>query len=165
MNILDIVLLVCLIPALIQGLRKGFIAQVVAIISLVLGGWLAYKFSAVVTEWLAQWLDITGQALNIIVPFGENTRGKRQDNIARLAQQAPGTRIRAVQICSCHRTSGHIVRFHKRQVQPRFPVIPRFVIHVFGSQINILLGFPVPEKSFRIKLPSHDKNNTDRDIH
>lgn len=66
MNILDIVLLVCLIPALIQGLRKGFIAQVVAIISLVLGGWLAYKFSAVVTEWLAQWLDITGQALNII---------------------------------------------------------------------------------------------------
>lgn len=66
MNILDIVLLVCLIPALIQGLRKGFIAQVVAIISLVLGGWLAFKFSAVVTEWLAQWLDITGQALNII---------------------------------------------------------------------------------------------------
>lgn len=66
MNILDIVLLVCLIPALIQGLRKGFIAQVVAIISLVLGGWLAYKFSAVVTEWLAQWLDVTGQALNII---------------------------------------------------------------------------------------------------
>lgn len=66
MNILDIVLLVCLIPALIQGLRKGFIAQVVAIISLVLGGWLAYKFFAVVTEWLAQWLDITGQALNII---------------------------------------------------------------------------------------------------
>ena len=66
MNILDIVLLVCLIPALIQGLRKGFIAQVVSIISLVLGGWLAYKFSAVVTEWLAQWLDITGQALNII---------------------------------------------------------------------------------------------------
>ena len=66
MNILDIVLLVCLIPADIQGLRKGFIAQVVAIISLVLGGWLAYRFSSAVTEWLGQWISASGPALNII---------------------------------------------------------------------------------------------------
>ena len=66
MNILDIALLVCLVPALIQGLRKGFIAQVVAIISLVLGGWLAYHFSSVVTGWLEQWLDISGPALGIL---------------------------------------------------------------------------------------------------
>ena len=66
MNILDIVLLVCLIPAVIQGLRKGFIAQVVAIISLVLGGWLAYRFSSAVTEWLGQWISASGPALNII---------------------------------------------------------------------------------------------------
>lgn len=66
MNILDIALLVCLIPALIQGLRKGFITQVVAIISLVLGGWLAYHFSSVVTGWLEQWLDISGPALGIL---------------------------------------------------------------------------------------------------
>ena len=57
MNILDIILLVCLIPAIVQGLRKGFIAQVVAIISLVLGGWLAYRFSSALTAWLAA-LDI-----------------------------------------------------------------------------------------------------------
>ena len=66
MNILDIVLLVCLIPAVIQGLRKGFIAQVVAIISLVLGGWLAYRFSSAVTEWLGQWISASGPAINII---------------------------------------------------------------------------------------------------
>lgn len=66
MNILDIVLLVCLIPAVIQGLRKGFIAQVVAIISLVLGGWLAYRFTSVVTEWLVQWISASGPALDII---------------------------------------------------------------------------------------------------
>lgn len=66
MNILDIVLLVCLIPAVIQGLRKGFIAQVVAIISLVLGGWLAYRFSSAVTEWLGQWISASGPVLNII---------------------------------------------------------------------------------------------------
>lgn len=66
MNILDIVLLVCLIPAVIQGLRKGFIAQVVAIISLVLGGWLAYRFTSVVTGWLGQWISASGPALDII---------------------------------------------------------------------------------------------------
>ncbi len=66
MNILDIVLLVCLIPAVIQGLRKGFIAQVIAIISLVLGGWLAYHFSSSVTKWLSQWIEFSGHALDII---------------------------------------------------------------------------------------------------
>ncbi len=66
MNILDIVLLVCLIPAVIQGLRKGFIAQAVAIISIVLGGWLAYRFSSVVTGWLGQWTETSGPALEVI---------------------------------------------------------------------------------------------------
>ncbi len=66
MNILDIVLLVCLIPAVIQGLRKGFIAQAVAIISLVLGGWLAYHFSSALTKWLGQWIEVTGPAMDII---------------------------------------------------------------------------------------------------
>ncbi|MBO8449055.1 MAG: CvpA family protein [Bacteroidetes bacterium] len=66
MNILDIVLLACLIPAVIQGLRKGFIAQVVAIISLILGGWLAYRFSSALTGWLGQWIEAPAAAMNII---------------------------------------------------------------------------------------------------
>ena len=66
MNILDIVLLLCLIPAVIQGLRKGFIAQVIAIISLVLGGWLSYKFSASVSLWLCQWVGAAPQIMNLV---------------------------------------------------------------------------------------------------
>lgn len=66
MNILDIVLLACLIPAVIQGLRKGFIAQVVAIISLILGGWLAYRFSSALTGWLGQWIEAPAAAMNVI---------------------------------------------------------------------------------------------------
>lgn len=66
MNIIDIVLLLCLIPAVIQGLRKGFIAQVVAIVSLILGGWLAYYFSSTVTQWLGQWITTEGPVLNVI---------------------------------------------------------------------------------------------------
>ena len=66
MNILDVILLLCLVPAVIMGLKKGFIAQVVAIISLILGGWLAYRCSSAATKWLAQWIDAPGPALDVI---------------------------------------------------------------------------------------------------
>ena len=66
MNILDVVLLLCLIPAVIMGLKKGFIALVVAIVSLILGGWLAYRFSSAVTGWIAEWIDASGPVLDII---------------------------------------------------------------------------------------------------
>lgn len=66
MNILDIILLLCLVPAVIQGLRKGFISQAVSIISIVLGGWIAYNFASAVAEWLKQWIDSAGPVLEII---------------------------------------------------------------------------------------------------
>ena len=66
MNILDIILLLCLVPAVIQGLRKGFISQAVAIISIVLGGWIAYNFASAVAGWLKQWIDSAGPVLEII---------------------------------------------------------------------------------------------------
>lgn len=66
MNILDIILLVCFIPAIISGLRKGFIAQVVAIISIVLGVWLSVKFATFVGNWISQWIEASPQLINII---------------------------------------------------------------------------------------------------
>lgn len=66
MNILDIILLVCFIPAIISGLRKGFIAQVVAIISIVLGVWLSVKLATLVGNWISQWIEASPQLINII---------------------------------------------------------------------------------------------------
>ena len=66
MNILDIILLLCFIPAVISGLRKGFIAQVVAIISLVLGIWLSVRFASAAGAWLGQWIEASQQLLNVI---------------------------------------------------------------------------------------------------
>lgn len=66
MNILDIILLVCFIPAIIGGIRKGFIAQVVAIISIVLGVWLSVKFTSIVGNWLSQWIQTSEQLINVI---------------------------------------------------------------------------------------------------
>ena len=52
MNVLDIVLIILFIPAIIRGISKGFIEQVIALASLFLSAWLAYLFADKVGTWL-----------------------------------------------------------------------------------------------------------------
>ena len=66
MNILDIIILICLIPAIIQGIRKGFISQAIGIISLIAGVWASAKFANVVGAWLTQYLSASEQIIKII---------------------------------------------------------------------------------------------------
>ena len=66
MNIIDIILLICFIPAVIQGIRKGFISQVISIVSLILGIWMSARFASVVSSWLSQWITASGQVLEIV---------------------------------------------------------------------------------------------------
>ena len=66
MNILDIILLICFVPAIIQGLRKGFIAQAVSIISIVAGIWASARFADIVTEWISQYITASEQVLKLV---------------------------------------------------------------------------------------------------
>ena len=66
MNILDIIILICLIPALIQGIIKGFISQAISIISLILGAWASARFATVVYQWLAQYFSGSEQVLKTV---------------------------------------------------------------------------------------------------
>ncbi len=66
MNIIDIILLLCFIPAVINGIRKGLIAQVIAILVLIVGTWLSYKFATLIGGWMVQWINTSQQLLNII---------------------------------------------------------------------------------------------------
>ena len=66
MNILDAIILICLIPAIIQGLRKGFISQAISIISLIAGIWASAKFTDIVTAWAAQHINASEQVLKIV---------------------------------------------------------------------------------------------------
>lgn len=66
MNVLDIILLICFIPAIITGLRKGFIAQVISIVSIILGIWMSFRFSALVSGWLGKWIEAPENILQII---------------------------------------------------------------------------------------------------
>ena len=66
MNVLDIILLICFIPAIIGGLRRGFIAQVISIVSIILGIWLSFRFSSLLSGWMSGWLHASEPVLQII---------------------------------------------------------------------------------------------------
>ena len=66
MSIVDIILLICFVPALISGIRKGFISQVISIVSLIGGVWLSYEFSEPVGAWLSQHIEATENVLKLI---------------------------------------------------------------------------------------------------
>ena len=66
MNILDIIILICLVPAIIQGVRKGFISQAISIISLIAGVWASAKFANLVGEWLSQYITASEQVLKVV---------------------------------------------------------------------------------------------------
>ena len=52
MGTIDIVILACFLPAIFIGLKNGFIRQLVALAVVILGIWLAVRFSDVVAAWL-----------------------------------------------------------------------------------------------------------------
>ena len=62
----DIIILLCFLPAVINGIMKGFIEQVVALVSLILGAWLAFKFSNVVGEWLKPYFEVSETVMYVI---------------------------------------------------------------------------------------------------
>lgn len=65
MGLFDIIVLVCFLIALCIGLKKGFIAQAVSLVSLCLGVWLAVTFSVPVGLRLEEWTSIDGAGMKI----------------------------------------------------------------------------------------------------
>lgn len=56
MSTVDIIILVCFIPALIEGFSKGFICQIVSLLSIVIGVWVAFHFSELLCPYIAQYI-------------------------------------------------------------------------------------------------------------
>lgn len=66
MSTVDIIILLAFTPAVWRGITKGFIEQAVALISLILGAWLAYNFSEPVCEWLKPYIEVSETVLCVI---------------------------------------------------------------------------------------------------
>ena len=66
MNWIDLVILIILGLALINGFTNGFVKEVASLLALILGIWGAIKFSSFTALKLDEWFDITGQYTGII---------------------------------------------------------------------------------------------------
>lgn len=66
MNTLDIILLICFIPAIFQGLKKGFISQIVSIVSIIAGLWASARFADIVGSFIGQYITASEQVMKVI---------------------------------------------------------------------------------------------------
>lgn len=66
LSVVDIILIILFVPAVIGGIRKGFIRQIAGLIALILGIWAGIHFCFFVAEKLRIWLDSTSSLINIL---------------------------------------------------------------------------------------------------
>jgi len=67
-TVVDIILLICFIPAIIGGIKTGFVKQVAALAALILGAWAAWYFSDFFAHNVNIWLE-TNRVLTQIIAF------------------------------------------------------------------------------------------------
>lgn len=67
MCILDIILTLCLVVALVQGLIKGFTEQVIALVSIIVGSWAAFRFSNIICATIQPYLHASDRILHVMV--------------------------------------------------------------------------------------------------
>ncbi len=92
-NPVDITILLLLIPAVIGGVRKGFIRQVAALGALILGIWAGWHFSSLVSGWLKPLFNSESNLIDILsftiiflgVLFLVNLAGRAVAGIVKLA--------------------------------------------------------------------------------
>ena len=65
-NIIDIIIICCCIPALVHGISKGFVSQAFSLVALILGVWLSFKFSGAMSDWLLSVTEISGTLVHVI---------------------------------------------------------------------------------------------------
>lgn len=69
MAVLDIILLILFIPAIIRGVSKGFVEQLVALLSLFASAYLAFLFADSVSEWLSRYISLSSPTVLYVLAF------------------------------------------------------------------------------------------------
>lgn len=65
MNVVDIVLVILIVGAAINGFVKGFFVELASIASLILGIWAAVEFSGFVQQWLSKYLTWSHDSMRL----------------------------------------------------------------------------------------------------
>lgn len=69
MAILDIILLVCFVPAIVSGISNGFVKQLVNLSAIIAGTWAAFRFSSLTRDFLQQHFLNTDPKILYIISF------------------------------------------------------------------------------------------------
>ena len=67
MNVLDIILSLMLLAAVVEGIFKGLTEQVVALVAVFAGAWVAFKFTNHVCGYVHPYIQISDKLLYVIV--------------------------------------------------------------------------------------------------
>lgn len=65
MGTLDIILLICFVPALVRGIQKGLVEQLISLVSIFVGAWMAYRFAEPLSVWLTQFINVEPKILGV----------------------------------------------------------------------------------------------------
>lgn len=115
MNILDIIILICCIPILISGYKKGFISQIVSIIALMAGVWAAAGIGEDAGSWF--------------LPMMEGSCDDPQ-NMATLAGFAVTLAVTSVIVMLCGKLVGKIIMW----------VVPDTLNKILGLILSVANG-------------------------
>ena len=63
---MDLILLLCFIPAIISGLARGLVKQIVDLVALFVAAWTAYHFAPTVGTFLQQYVTWEPAVLNVV---------------------------------------------------------------------------------------------------
>ncbi len=66
MAILDIILLLCFVPAIVGGITKGLVKEVVDLAAVLLAAWAAFKFSVPLADWMGGFFTLDPAVLKVI---------------------------------------------------------------------------------------------------
>ena len=66
MNIIDIIIVICCVPAVIHGISKGFVTQAFSLVALILGAWLSFKFSGPLGDYLESITEVSPTILHVV---------------------------------------------------------------------------------------------------
>ena len=101
MSVIDIIILICFLPAIYYGIKDGFIRQLAGIVALILGAWLAWKFSYLLCTIIDKWIDagetiikiISFSAIFIVVIILVNLVGKLIEKIIKITMLSWANRL------------------------------------------------------------------------
>ncbi|MDD2292854.1 MAG: CvpA family protein [Bacteroidales bacterium] len=66
MGLIDIIIVICFLPALYFGIKNGLLKQIISLAVIFLGIWLSIRFADLVSTWILKYLEISKIWVNII---------------------------------------------------------------------------------------------------